>query len=149
MTEAVSVPDAPRWLSPRCAGLHNAWASPWHVLRRLLLGTDGAVDRGRRYERALDRPNRVTHSLGEGHFFWSPDRFSCWHCSHRGRCVVAVNGNFLTYERSGPGLMAAVLQSTLRAPRADGARTARHSMGTRRIVRQAPALRTMHEVATL
>src|SRR5262249_53777831 len=57
---------------------------------------DGAVARGRRHERALDRPTRITHSPGEGHSLGPPDRFPCWDSPHRGRCVAIVNANVLT-----------------------------------------------------
>ena len=43
MPDAVCVPDASWWLSPRRAGLPSARASPWRVLRRLLLGTNGLL----------------------------------------------------------------------------------------------------------
>src|SRR5262245_53529913 len=53
--DAVTVPDAPRRLSRRRARLPVAGVSPRSLLRRLLLGSDGAVVRCRRDERALDR----------------------------------------------------------------------------------------------
>src|SRR5215831_14787240 len=94
MPDAVCVLDAPWRLSPRRTGCVNARGSPWRVLRRLLLGPDGAVARGRRHERALDRPTRITHSPGEAHSFGPPDHFPCWDSPHRGRCVAI--GNVLT-----------------------------------------------------
>src|ERR1700752_929383 len=53
--DAVTVPDAPRRLSRRRARLPVAGVSPRSLLRRLLLGSHGAVVRYRRDERALDR----------------------------------------------------------------------------------------------
>src|SRR6516225_8281743 len=103
MPDAVCVPNAPRWLSPRCAGLRNARASSWSVLRRLLLGTDGVVIRGRRHERALDCPPRVTRSHREGHLLWPPDRSRCWHSPDSGRCVVISDGNVLTEQEPSGG----------------------------------------------
>ena len=75
--------------------LLNDRASPRRVLRWLLLGTDAAVVRWRRDERPLDRPNRVTRFVGEGHLFWSPDCSPCWRGVGRGRRIVVVNGNIL------------------------------------------------------
>src|SRR5215469_4153182 len=96
MPEAICVRDAPWRLSPRRTGLRNARASPWCILRRLLLGADGAFARGRRDERALDRPPRVTRLFGEGYFHGAPDCAHGWHSSHCGRRVAIVNGNVLT-----------------------------------------------------
>src|SRR6516165_4877630 len=99
MPDAVCVPDPPWRLSARHGGLRNARASPWRILRRLLLGTDDTVVRGRRDEPALDRPPRVTHSLGEGYFFRPPDCARCGRRVRRGRCMVVVNGNILMIVR--------------------------------------------------
>ena len=62
----------------------------------LLLGTDGAVTRGRRYERALDRPPRTARFFGEGHFHGAPDRAPCRYRPRRGRRLAILNGNVLT-----------------------------------------------------
>src|SRR6516162_5284097 len=92
MPDAVCVPDAPWWLSPRRVGLLNARASPWRVLCRLLLDAYGAVVRGRRDECALDRTPRVPRFFGEGHL---PDPSPYWHSPGGRRCAVP-NGNVLT-----------------------------------------------------
>jgi Predicted metal-binding integral membrane protein (DUF2182) len=97
MPDAVCVPDASWWLSPRRAGLPCARATPWRVLRRLLLGTNGPVVRGRRNEPVLGRRTLVTHFLGAGPFLGPPGRSPCRHSPHRGRCMVVVNGNVLTH----------------------------------------------------
>src|SRR5262252_654578 len=94
MPNAVCVPHAPWWLSSRRAGLRNARASPWCVLRRLLLDTDGAVVRGRD-ERALDRPPRVTRFFGED-LQGPADLSACRDSPDRRRWVVSLNGNVLT-----------------------------------------------------
>src|SRR5262249_22479686 len=96
MPDPICVPDTPWRLSPRRTGLADAWASSWRVLRRLLLGNDGAVACGRRDEPALDCRTRVTHFLGEDRSFGAPDRPPCWHSPHRGGSVVVGNGNVLT-----------------------------------------------------
>ena len=96
MSDAVCVPNRPRRLSQRRGWLPNARASLRCVLRRLLLGTDDAVVRGRRNEPALDRSPHVTHFHGEGHFPRAPDCTPCWWDLRRGRCMVVVNGNILT-----------------------------------------------------
>ena len=93
MPDAVGVPDASWWLSPGRAELPSARDLPWRVLRRLLLGADGAVVR--RDEPAVDRPDLATRFLGEGHFLGPSDRCSCRYSPGRGRGMVVFNGNFL------------------------------------------------------
>src|SRR6516164_1459362 len=63
MPEAVLVCHVSRRVSPRRTGLRSARSTPRRLLRWLLLGLDGAVARGRRYERALDRPSRTARFL--------------------------------------------------------------------------------------
>src|SRR5215471_14998650 len=95
MPNAVCVPHAPWWLSSRRAGLRDARASPWCVLRRLLLDTDGAVVRGRRNELALDHPARVARFYGEG-LEGQADLSACRHRPDRRRCVVSLNASVPT-----------------------------------------------------
>src|SRR5262245_55660961 len=84
MPDAVTVPHAPRRISRRCAGLPAARTPPRGLLRRLLLGFDGALVCGRGDERALDcapgiaRPSRETYSLRPG------GRARRWRCLCRG-----------------------------------------------------------------
>ena len=72
MPDAVPVPDAPRRLSPRFAGLPAVGASARSLLRRLLLGSDGTFVCRRGDERALDRAPgtacsfRETYSRSDG-----------------------------------------------------------------------------------
>src|SRR6516164_3328051 len=91
MPEAVCVPDDTRRLSQRRTGLPNARASPWCVLRGLLLGPNGSVARGRRNEPALDCCTYATNSLGKGHSVRPTDRFSCWHGPRRHRRVAFLD----------------------------------------------------------
>src|SRR5215470_12728159 len=65
MPDAAPVPDAPRWLSWRCAGLPAAGASPRSLLRRLLLGSYDAFVRGGGDERALDCAPGAACPFGE------------------------------------------------------------------------------------
>src|SRR6516162_9569864 len=95
MPDAVCVRDGPWRLSQRLAGCPNARASPRRVLRRLLLGSNGALTSGRRDERALDRPTRVTHSLGKGHFLRPSDRSPRWLSPHRCRRGAILYWNAL------------------------------------------------------
>ena len=59
MPEAIRVRDKSWRLSPHRTGLLSTRFSPWRLLCWLLLGPDGAVTRGRCYERALDRPASI------------------------------------------------------------------------------------------
>ena len=89
-------------LTPRC------------ILRRLLLGTNGPVVRGRRDEPALDRRTLVTHFLGAGPFLGPPDRSSCRHSPRRGRCMV-VNRNVLTARTAARARRSSFIRSSLSA----------------------------------
>src|SRR5262249_26056374 len=100
MPEAVCVPDAPRRLLRRRAGVPNARGSTWRVFCRLLLGTDGGVSWGARDGHSFDCPSRVTHSSGKGRSLRTPDSSPCWRSPHRGRCVVVLNGNVLRESRT-------------------------------------------------
>src|SRR6516164_1173432 len=95
MSDAVCVRDGPWRLSQRWAGFPNARASSWLVLRRLLLGPDGVVVRGRHNERALDCLTRATRPPGEGRSVRPPDHFACRNGPHRGRRVVILDWNAL------------------------------------------------------
>jgi hypothetical protein len=96
MSETVRVLDAARRLSPCRMGFDNSWASSWHILCWLLLGTDGAIVGWRRDERALDRPPRTTRFFGKSYFHGPPPASTYGHRPHRGRCVAIINGNGLT-----------------------------------------------------
>jgi hypothetical protein len=88
--DAVPVPDAPRRLSQRCAELRAAGASPRRLLRRLLLGADGASVRGWSDERALDRAPCAAGSSGEAYAHRTVDRARRRSGLRRCRCLDAV-----------------------------------------------------------
>jgi hypothetical protein len=86
-----AVPDSPRRLSRRFAGLLDAGASARRVLCRLLLGSNGTFVRRRGDERALDRGPRVPCPFGEGYSRWAVDRAGRRsRLYHRGRLDVAA-----------------------------------------------------------
>src|SRR5215813_10988459 len=89
--DAVPVPDAPRWLSRRRARLPAAGASPRSLLRRLLLGSDGALVRGRGDERALDRAPGAARPSGKTYSFRPMGGARRWRCLCRsGRLDVVI-----------------------------------------------------------
>ena len=83
MPVAVSVPDEPRRLSQQCPGLPAPGASPRNLLRRLLLGSDGALVRGRGDERALDRAPGAACPPGEAYAVGTVDRARRRRCLYR------------------------------------------------------------------
>jgi len=101
MPDAVPVPDAPRRLSRRFAGLPAAGASPRNLLRRLLLGSDGTFVCGRGDERALDRAPGAAYPFGENYPLWTVGRTRRrrWLC--RGGCRDAVIGTAVIGVRLG------------------------------------------------
>src|SRR5204862_5559239 len=91
MPDAVSVPDAPRWLSRPPARLPAAGASARRLLCRLLLGFDGASVRGRGDECALDYAFGTACPFGETYAGRTMDRAGCRHCMcGRGRLATGV-----------------------------------------------------------
>jgi len=80
----------------------DAWAAPWRLLLRLLLGTDGATVRRRCDEHALDRRAHVAYPRREGCSLWPPVRRRCRHSPYRDRCVVAVDRTVLTAAMTPP-----------------------------------------------
>src|ERR1700730_139086 len=91
MPVAVLVPDALRRLSRRFAGLPAAGVSPRHLLRRLLLGADGAFVCERGDERALDRGPGAACPFGESYSIRMVDRTRCRRClCRRGHLDVVI-----------------------------------------------------------
>ncbi len=83
LPDALPVPDGPRRLSHPCPGLLAPGASPWNLLHRLLLGPHGALVRGRRNERALDRAPCAACPPGEAHAVGTVGRAHCRRRQHR------------------------------------------------------------------
>ena len=69
-----------------CPGLLAPGASPRNLLRRLLLGPHGALVRGRRNERALDRAPGAACPPGEAYAVGTVGR------AHRRRCLYRCGG---------------------------------------------------------
>jgi hypothetical protein len=67
MPDTIPVLDKPRRLSPRFERLSAVGASARRLLRRLLLGSDGAFVCGRGDECSLDRTARAAYPFGESY----------------------------------------------------------------------------------
>jgi predicted metal-binding membrane protein len=74
----------------RCAVLSAAGAPTRRLLRRLLLGSDGAFVRGRSDECALDCASRAAGPFGEACAHWAVDRARRRRCLCRRRCLDVV-----------------------------------------------------------
>ena len=70
---AAALHPAPWRVSPRRGAVRCGSGAAWRLLRRLLLGADGAAVRRRRHERAVDRRPSDLRARGEGHSGWPAD----------------------------------------------------------------------------
>src|ERR1700747_3569171 len=90
MPDAVTIPDAPRRLSGRFAGLPAVGPSARKLLRRLLLGSDGTFVCWRSDECALDRAARASCPFGETYSCRIVDRACCRAWLYRRRRLDVV-----------------------------------------------------------
>ena len=91
---SVLLPNAARvypslWVSPRGDRRFGTRLSPWSLLRRLLLGGDGALVCRRRHESLLDRCPFGIGVGRKGGAVWSPCAATCRDRLYSGRSLVA------------------------------------------------------------